>query len=1065
MLQFREPEKNASFPALESRILKFWETTRAFERQEEIRSGGEPFHFYDGPPFATGLPHYGHLLAGTLKDIVPRYWSLRGRSVDRRFGWDCHGLPVENEIQKSLNLAGQAEIKAYGVDKFNEACRSIVMRYTGEWEKTVLRMGRWVHFQGGYKTMDPSFMESVWWVFKACFDKGLIYEGYRVQPYSPKLSTPLSNFEVNQGYKDRQDPSLTLKFFLEGDPDQAALLVWTTTPWTLPSNLAVAVGPEIEYVKLRAEGEVYWIAKPRLSAYFDEAKVEILETKTGAQLAGRKYRRLFPHCPMMSENQYTLLLADFVSTEDGAGAVHIAPSFGEEDFQLGAAQGLGLWDPLDADGKFTDLVPDWKGQEAKEADKAIIHALKEKGLVFKHDTFVHSYPHCYRTGAPLLYRAMRTWFMGLDKPVTNAEGVTKTLKQWMIDSNQEITWVPNHIKDGRFGKWLDGARDWNLSRNRFWGTAIPVWKSEDGAMICVGSIEELARLSGRDAATITDLHTHFIDAIELRTNDGKTFDPSGTVYRRTSEVLDCWFESGSMPYAQLHYPFENAQGFDQLFPADFIAEGLDQTRGWFYTLTVLGAALFQKQAFKNVIVNGILLAEDGQKMSKSLRNYPDPNGILEGIGADALRMYLINSAAVKAEELRFSEAGVREVVRSVLLPLWNSLSLFATYHNADRSKGQLSWDPAAPLSSLQLSELDRWILAEMQDLLGTIEREMEGFRLYNVVPEVVKFIDSLTNWYIRRSRRRFWKSTDDGDKVAAYATLHRVLKDFAVVLAPYMPFVAEEMWQILVAEVDPSAPRSVHHADMPRPDESLKDAVGIRRTHLARAVVELGRSLRSAHDLKVRQALATLTVVPRSDEAAEDLLAMREVILEELNVKALEIERDESHLVSLSARPNFKTLGKKLGPALKSVGEALKALSQEDLRKAASGEAIVVDGHELSGEDLLIDRATKGELVVLAAPEATVALDPRVTPELRRECMARELQARIQARRKELDLAVTDRVVVVVRSESDEIAQVLAEHGATLADEVQADALSHEATPGDEAKVEGVPVAFVVEKA
>jgi isoleucyl-tRNA synthetase len=1012
MLQFREPEKNPSFPGLEGRILKFWDATRAFERQEEIRQGSTPFHFYDGPPFATGLPHYGHLLAGTLKDIVPRYWSLRGRSVDRRFGWDCHGLPVEAEIQKSLSLAGQAEIKAFGVDKFNEACRSIVMRYTGEWEKTVLRMGRWVHFQGGYRTMDPSFMESVWWVFKTCFDKGLIYEGYRVQPYSPKLATPLSNFEVNQGYRDRQDPSLTLKFFLENDPDQAALLVWTTTPWTLPSNLAVALGADIPYVKIRSEGSVYWIAQPRLGAYFDEKKIEVLETKLGSELAGRKYKPLFGYTPKLSEKQYTLLLADFVSTEDGAGAVHIAPSFGEEDFQLGAAEGLGLWDPLDADGRFTDDVRDWKGQEAKEADKAIIQALKEKGLVFKHETFVHSYPHCYRTGAPLLYRAMRTWFMGLDKPVTNPDGVTKTLKQWMIDSNQEITWVPGHIKDGRFGKWLDGARDWNLSRNRFWGTAIPVWKAEDGGMVCVGSIEELARLSGRDPATITDLHTHFIDAIEIRTADGKTYDPSGKVYRRTSEVLDCWFESGSMPYAQLHYPFENSEGFDRLFPADFIAEGLDQTRGWFYTLTVLGAALFQKPAFKNVIVNGILLAEDGQKMSKSLRNYPDPGIILEQIGADALRMYLIDSAAVKAEELRFSEPACGKWCAPSCCRCGIRFPCSAPTTNADRAKGQLSWDPSASLSSLALSELDRWILAELQDLLATIESEMEGFRLYNVVPQVVRFIDSLTNWYIRRSRRRFWKSTDDGDKVAAYATLHRVLKDFAVVLAPYMPFLAEEIWQILVAEVDPSAPRSVHHADMPRPDESLKDAQGIRRTHLARAIVELGRSLRSSNDLKVRQSLATLTVVPRSDEAAADVLAMKDVILEELNVKELVVERDESHLVSLSARPNFKTLGKKLGPALKAVGEALKTLSQEQLREASEGKTISVCGHELSGEDLLIDRATKGDLVVLAAAEATVALDPKITPELRRECMARELQARIQARRKEMDLAVADRIRV-----------------------------------------------------
>ncbi|HXP89850.1 MAG TPA: isoleucine--tRNA ligase [Fibrobacteria bacterium] len=1064
MLQFREPEKNVSFPEIERRILAFWDDTKAFEGQEAVRRDAPAFHFYDGPPFATGLPHYGHLLAGTLKDIVPRYWSMRGHRVDRRFGWDVHGVPVETEIQNNLNLAGLAEIKAYGIDRFNEACRSIVLRYTGEWEKTVRRMGRWVHFKGGYRTMDPSFMESVWWVFKECFDKGLIYEGYRVVPYSPKLATPLSNFEVNQGYRDRQDPSLTLKFFLEGDPDEAAFLVWTTTPWTLPSNLAVALGPEIEYVKIRHASGVYWIAEPRLAAYFDAANVEVLERRKGAELAGRAYRPLFTCAPRLSERQYTLVLADFVSTEDGAGAVHIAPSFGEEDFQLGQTLGLGLWDPLDADGRFTDLVPEWKGREAKDADKDIVAALKDRGLVFLHETLVHSYPHCYRTGVPLLYRAMRTWFLGVDRPVTNGEGVTKSLKQWMIESNQQITWVPSHIKDGRFGKWLDGARDWNLSRNRFWGTPIPVWKSGEGKLLCIGSVAELARLSGRDPATISDLHTHFIDSIEIRTSDGTAFDPEGEVYRRTSEVLDCWFESGSMPYAQMHYPFENARGFPDLFPADFIAEGLDQTRGWFYTLTVLGAALFQGPAFLNVVVNGIILAEDGQKMSKRLKNYPDPNEVLESIGADPLRMYLIDSAAVKGEELRFSEAGVREVVRSVLLPLWHSVSLFCTYHNADRSKGQLTWTPGQELSALPLSDLDRWILAELQDLLAAVEREMEGFRLYNVVPEVVRFVDSLTNWYIRRSRRRFWKSDDDGDKSAAYATLHRVLVDFAKVLAPYLPFLAEEIWQILAAEVDPSLPRSVHHCDMPRPDESLRDPVGTRRVKLARIAVEHGRSLRSKHDLKVRQPLASLTVVPRSDEAERDLLAMREVILEELNVKELRIERDETHLVTLSVRPNFKTLGKRLGSSLRTVGEGLKALDAETLRRAATGETISVAGHDLGPDDLLIDRTTRGDLVVEAAEDLTVALDPVLTPELRREGLARELQSRLQAHRKDLDLAVTDRILVKVLCASDDLAAVVEAHGPAIALEVQADSLEFVRTAATGIRIDGIDLDLAVVK-
>ena len=1069
MRLFREPAKNATFPDIERRILKLWQQESAFERQEELRKDAPAFHFYDGPPFATGLPHYGHLLAGTLKDIVPRYWSMRGRKVDRRFGWDCHGLPVENEIQKSLKLGGSAEIKAFGIGNFNEACRGIVDRYTAEWERTVLRMGRWVHFQGGYRTMDPNFMESVWWVFKQCFDKGLIYEGYRVQPYSPKLSTPLSNFEVNQGYKDRQDPSLTVKFKLLDDPDNAAILVWTTTPWTLPSNLAVAVGAEIEYVKIRHEAEVYWIAKPRLSAYFDASKVEILETVKGSELKGRKYQPLLAYTPTLSEKQYTILTADFVSTEDGAGAVHIAPSFGEEDFQLGAAEGLGLWDPLDADGRFTDLVPEWKGIEAKEADKDIIAALKKAGSVFKHETFVHSYPHCYRTGAPLLYRAMRTWFLGLDRPLTNSVGETKTLKQWMIDSNQEITWVPSHIKDGRFGKWLDGARDWNLSRNRFWGTPIPVWKSAAGELLCVGSIEELARLSGRDAATLTDLHTHFIDSVEIRTKDGKTYDAEGTVYTRTTEVLDCWFESGSMPYAQLHYPFENAEDFASLFPADFIAEGLDQTRGWFYTLTVLGAALFQKPAFKNVIVNGILLAEDGQKMSKSLRNYPDPNVIIDQIGADALRMYLINSAAVKGEELRFSEAGVREVVRAVLLPLWNSVSLFATYHNADKSKGQLSWEPGQDLSNLQISDLDRWILAELQDLLESVEREMGAFRLYNVVPSVVSFVDNLTNWYIRRSRRRFWKSQDDGDKVAAYATLYRVLTDFAKVLAPFLPFVSEEIWQMLSAEIDPAAPRSVHHCDMPRCDESLKDPAAVARMAMARRVVELGHLQRQKEGVNLRKPLKAMELFVPSEAEALETQAVLELIRDELNIKSVTVVAKPG-LFAVKVKPNFVPLRKDFDKATLPLKiKFISTLTANQVGSLVDGTVGEIEGvrkeHLLIEDDSshlgTLDTATKrsflGKGVILLT-------DIEMTPELVIEGLSRELQSRIQARRKELGLAVTDRVTVSVRSRALEFQEVVKAHGETLKDEIQADALVFVEGDASELVIEGDAVDLMVAK-
>ena len=662
---FRELNKGQSFPELEQKVLACWEQDQAFEKSHENKK--EEYIFFDGPPFATGLPHYGHLLAGTIKDIIPRYWSMKGKKVQRRFGWDCHGLPIESLIQNELNLSGVQEIQEYGVGPFNEACRASVLKYTEEWKKTVTKMGRWVDFKKDYKTMDKSFMESVWWVFQQCFQKGLIYSGHKIQPYSPALATPLSNFETNQGYKDRQDPSLTVRFTLEGESN-THFLVWTTTPWTLPSNLAIAVGPDIDYVQVEQDGEKYWLAKTLVEANFGAqmplqfpislgagvSSVSVLEEKKGCELAGLRYQPILPFTEKQSEKQYSILNANFISTKEGTGIVQIAPSFGEDDFQLGAEHGLGLWDPLDAQGRFTSQVPPWEGKGAKEADKEIIRYLKDQGSVFKHETLVHSYPHCYRTDVPLLYRAVKTWFLSLDKEITSAEGETKTLKKWMIDCNQQINWIPEHIKHGRFGKWLEGARDWNLSRNRFWGTPIPVWVTEDGEMLCVGSVEELERLTN---TSVGDLHKHYVDDLVIKTSDGKTYDPNGKEYRRTPEVLDCWFESGAMPYAQKHYPFENKESFEAQFPADFIAEGLDQTRGWFYTLTVLAAAIWQKPAFKNVVINGIILAENGQKMSKRLKNYPDPNELMDRTSADGIRLFMIHSAAVKAGDLKFSDGG------------------------------------------------------------------------------------------------------------------------------------------------------------------------------------------------------------------------------------------------------------------------------------------------------------------------------------------------------------------------------------------------------------------------
>ncbi len=1033
---FRSLNSDVSFPNLEERILALWEKDDAFRESVRRRPATQSFAFFDGPPFATGLPHYGHLLAGTIKDIVPRYWTMKGYRVERRFGWDCHGLPIENLIQDELKLHTVKDIRDHGVGAFNEACRAGVLRYTKEWRRTVSRMGRWVDFDNEYKTMDLAFMESVWWVFQQCFEKGLIYQGYRIQPYSPALATSLSNFEVNQGYKMRQDPSVVIAFPLECDAKNSdrdeTLLVWTTTPWTLPSNLAIAVKEDLEYALVAHEGHKYWVAESRRLQYFGEND-EVIDRVLGKALVGRRYKPLFQFAPLMSEKQYAIFAADFVSDSDGTGAVHIAPSFGEEDFQLGKAEGLGLWDPLDAEGKFTHLVPDWQGIGAKDADKAILQKLKSDGRIFRHETFEHSYPHCWRTDVPLLYRAQKNWFLALDKEITNADRVTKTLKQWMIDSNQQIRWVPEHIRDGRFGKWLDGARDWNLSRNRFWGTCIPVWIAEDGDMLCVGARAELEALTGQK---VDDLHMHVVDVLTIKTSDKKTFDPNGKAYTRTPEVLDCWFESGSMPYAQGHYPFENREALEEHFPADFIAEGLDQTRGWFYTLTVLSAALFQKPAMKNVIVNGIILAEDGQKMSKRLRNYPDPNELIDRTGADAIRLFMIDSAAVKGEELKFSEVGVKNITRAVLLPLWNAVSLFTTYANADASKGQLTWKPGQ--NRVSGNELDRWILSDLQALLARVKVEMEAYRLYNVVPALVEFVDDLTNWYIRRSRRRFWKSENDGDKNDAYATLYRVLVEFSKALAPFLPFLAEEIYQVLVRENDPQALVSVHHTDYPVFDASLFDEALNAKMALAREAVVLGRGLRAERNIKNRQPLRRLRVVARSEAAAAGLRSLEDLIRDELNVKDVDIALDESSFVQYQAKPNFKALGARLGKNMKAVAAKCASLSHEEIKGILEGTPLALEEATLTAEDLLIIREVSPDLAVTATPNLTVALDVAIDEALRLEMLAREVVSRIQGLRKESDLTVTDRVDVSLTGVSEGLRGAVEAHRGYISAEVLA---------------------------
>ncbi|MFW6338496.1 MAG: isoleucine--tRNA ligase, partial [Alkalispirochaetaceae bacterium] len=608
-------DPKVNFPAMEERVLTFWEDSRVFERSVEQRKGEESFVFYDGPPFATGLPHFGHFVPGTIKDIIPRFQTMKGKYVERRFGWDCHGLPVEYEMEKELGISGKSEIEAYGVAEFNEACRSIVLRFTDEWRRIVTRLGRWVDFDNDYKTMDPDYMESIWWVFKRLYEKGLVYEGHYILPYSPALATPLSNFEVNLGgYKEVHDPAITVKFTLKDQPN-THILAWTTTPWTLPSNLGLAVGPEIDYVKVRDGEQQFILAKSRLEAYYkSEEEYEIVEHLTGADLEGLRYEPLFPYFKDLSrQGAFRAHLADYVTTEDGTGIVHIAPGFGEEDYEVLKDSGLPVLVPIDPEARFTKEVWDYEGLYVKDADREIIKDLKASGALVKRENYLHPYPHCYRTKKPLIYRAISSWFVDIEK-----------VKQAMLDANNQINWVPSHLQQGRFGKWLEGARDWAISRNRFWGNPIPVWKCDGSDHIeVIGSREELEKKSGK---RVEDLHKHFVDEITWPSPDG-----TGTM-RRVPEVLDCWFESGAMPYAQNHYPMENKKEFEENFPANFICEGLDQTRGWFYTLTVLAAALFEKPAFENVVVNGLVLANDGKKMSKSERNYTDPEDVINEFG-------------------------------------------------------------------------------------------------------------------------------------------------------------------------------------------------------------------------------------------------------------------------------------------------------------------------------------------------------------------------------------------------------------------------------------------------
>ena len=1000
---FQPVSNKTDFPQMELDMLAFWDKHDTFKKSLAKNRDKKDYVFYDGPPFATGLPHSGHLLAGTIKDIVPRYQTMRGHHVERRFGWDCHGLPIEALAQEALGVSGAHEIRELGIDVFNEQCRSMVLKYVGEWRKTVTRMGRWVDFDNDYKTMDPNFMESIWWVFKQLWEQKRVYKSYRIMPYSWKLSTPLSNFEAGNNYKDVQDPAITVRAKVLSGADasygETYLLIWTTTPWTLPENLAICAGPEIDYVIVRdtANQVCYVMAEARLAAYYKKPEEYTLVAKLkGLDLKGWTYEPIFPYFSKFAEQGAFRVLNDgFVSTGDGTGLVHIAPAYGEDDFRVSKESGLHvIADPLDASCNFTDQLPEYAGRFCKDCDKDLIRRLKQEGKLVHQTTIVHSYPFCDRTDTPLVYRAIEAWYVRVED-----------LHDRLSANNDSVHWMPAYVGDKRFGNWLKEARDWNISRNRFWGSCIPVWVNEKDSedTICVGSVADLEALSGEK---VTDLHKHFVDKIIIH-KDGKT-------YRRTPEVLDCWFESGAMPYAQQHYPFE---GVDNCKPlqADFIAEGLDQTRGWFYTLMVLGTCLFDKSPFKNVVVNGLVLAEDGKKMSKRLKNYPDPNHLLNDYGADALRLYMIYSPVVRAENLRFSEGGVKQILRDLLIPWWNAYSFFVTYANVD---GFNETEVGIPTST---NVLDRWIVSSLETLVSEVTEAMDDYDLQRSVRPFVNVVEDLTNWYIRRSRRRFWKSQNDDDKMHAYRTLRYVLVQLSKVAAPFTPFISEAIYRNLKGE---SMPESVHLCDFPTANAAARDQELERCMALVQTVVKMGRQLRAENDLKVRQPLGNFYIVSANVDILKAFVGYEDLIQDELNVKEIVYDSDETKLADVTVKANFKALGSKCGSNMKGVAAKIEKFSAQQIRELIAGHVIKVDGFDVTIAEVVIQRKPKAGMVVAAEGEIIVALDTALTPALVQEGLAREFVSRIQNIRKEADFEVIQRIAITVAGDAELVAAV-----------------------------------------
>ena len=1028
MKHYADVKAKPDFVALEKEILKFWEEDRTFEKSVHNRDGAAEFVFYDGPPFANGTPHYGHIMVSYVKDVVARFQTMNGKKVDRRLGWDCHGLPAEMSAEKQLGVSGRKQIEAFGVEKFNNFCRADVLKYSGIWVELFKRIGRWVDFSRDYKTMDLPFMESVIHNFKTLYDKGLVYEDYRVLPYSWAAETPLSNFEVNLGYQEKTDVAITVMFTLENG---MKILVWTTTPWTLPSNLMLAVGKDIDYAVMEEDGQKYILAQALLGRYKKQLEnaVQVGSIK-GAELLGLSYEPMFPYFKHLKEKgAFKVLSGDFVSTEDGTGVVHIAPGFGQDDFEACRAYNpdFPIACPVDEAGKFTSEVPDYAGKQVFETNEPILAFLKENGLLVKKEQYTHTYPYCWRTDTPLIYKAMSSWFVR----VTD-------FRDEMVQNNQQINWIPEHIKDGRFGKWLEGARDWSISRNRFWGTPIPVWKSDNPAYPRVDVFGSLAELKQKTGVEVTNLHKPYIDDVVYKNPD----DPSGkTLMRRVSDVFDCWFESGSMPYAQVHYPFENKAWFESHFPADFIVEAIDQTRGWFYTLTVLSTALMGKPAFKNCICTGLLMAEDGQKLSKRLKNYPDPNEVLENIGSEALRWFLVSSPVLKGGNVAVDKEGkeIAKAARPALIPLWNAFYFFTLYANAEEYE--------AKEISRSSEAMDNYILSKLKHLRNAVYEGLESYDVSKATSEAAAFMEILNNWYIRRSRDRFWEGNAE-----AFDTLYTVLVNLSKILAPLMPFVSEYVYKTLTKG------ESVHLTDYPALSEIELQQNLMDEMDFLQDLCSAGKFIREEKNLRNRLPLSSLTLVGATLKPAYE-----EIVKDELNVKKVCYDTD---LNAYAVKKLYlytpllgKTLGKEMGAVMAAYKQGVWHLN-DDGTLSIAGQTLTPDLFEvrLEMKENVAGRA-------FAQNKAVVTLNTTLTPELVREGLARDFVRLVQTLRKDKDFNISDRIVLSWQTSDAELSQALKENEAYIAEQVLAVKVEQTAAGGTSETIEGKPIIFDVQVA